>query len=42
MKKVKIGKYVMLLVYLIAGIFLLVGMVFIVIRAGVSLFLGED
>lgn len=42
MKKVEIGKYVMPIVYLIAGIVLVVGMVFIAIRAGVSCFLGED
>jgi hypothetical protein len=42
MKKVKIGRYVMPLVYLLAGIVLVVGMVFIAIRAGVSCFLGED
>jgi len=42
MKKVEIGRYVMPLVYLLAGVVFVVGMVFIAIRAGVSCFLGED
>jgi len=42
MNKFEIGKNIMPLVYLIAGIVLVVWMVFIAIRAGVSCFLGED
>jgi hypothetical protein len=42
MKKVEIYPYVMPLVYFFAGVVLVVGMVFIAIRAGVSYFLGAD
>jgi len=40
--RAKIYPYVEPAIYLIAGIVLIVGMVFIAIRAGVSCFLGED
>lgn len=40
MKNIEIGKYVMPIVYLIAGIVLIVGMIFIAIRAG-AVFLAE-
>jgi len=42
MNKVEIGKYIMPMAYLIAGVVLVVGMVFIDIRSLVSCFLGED
>jgi hypothetical protein len=40
--RIRIGKFVMPLVYFIAGIILVVGILFIAIRAGLTCFLWED